>query len=44
MNNLIQKARHLPVRAPVPTISISPVTLEAPFRGQVLEMRITLPV
>ncbi len=44
MNNLIDKARHLPMRSPVQTISIDPVTLDAPFRSQPLEMRITAPV
>lgn len=44
MNNLIDKARHLPMRDAVQTISISPVTLDAPFRGQPLEMRITAPI
>jgi predicted dienelactone hydrolase len=44
MNNLIDKARHLPVGDAVQTISISPVTLPAPERGMPLEMRITLPV
>lgn len=44
MNNLIDKARRLPVREPMQTISINPVTLGAPFRGQPLEMRITAPV
>lgn len=44
MNNLIDKARHLPMRPPVQTISIDPVTLDAPFRPQPLEMRITVPI
>jgi len=44
MNNLIDKARHLPMRSPVQTISIDPVTLDAPFRSQPLELRITAPI
>ena len=43
MNNLIDKARELPVRQPTVTISVSPVTLAAPGRPQPLEMRITAP-
>ncbi|MEM9707622.1 MAG: alpha/beta fold hydrolase [Pseudomonadota bacterium] len=44
MNRLIEKARHLPMRSPVQTISIDPVILDAPFRPQPLEMRITAPI
>jgi len=44
MNNLIDHARHLPVRNALQTISINPITLQAPKRGLPLEMRITLPV
>lgn len=44
MNNLIDRARALPVLDPVQTISISPVILPAPERGVPLEMRITLPM
>jgi pimeloyl-ACP methyl ester carboxylesterase len=44
MNNLIDKARHLPVLDTIQTISISPVTLPASERGLPLEMRITLPM
>lgn len=44
MNNLIDKARPLPVRDSVQTISVSPVVLQAPTRGQPLELRITAPV
>lgn len=44
MNNLIDKARPLPVRDPVQTISVSPVVLQVPTRGQPLELRITAPV
>jgi predicted dienelactone hydrolase len=43
MNNLIDKARHLPVGEAVLTISLSPVTVPAPDRSQPLEMRITAP-
>ena len=44
MNNLIDKARHLPVAPAQQTVSINPVTLKAPQRGQPLEMRITAPM
>ncbi|WP_299600262.1 alpha/beta fold hydrolase [uncultured Tateyamaria sp.] len=44
MNSLITDARHIPVNEPTQTISINPVTLEAPDRGVPLEMRITAPV
>lgn len=44
MNNLIDKARHLPSGDPVTTISISPVMLPAPGRGVPLELRITAPM
>ncbi|MCR9136782.1 MAG: alpha/beta fold hydrolase [Alphaproteobacteria bacterium] len=44
MNNLIDKARHLPSRQPVQTISIDPVILDAPFRPQPIEIRITAPI
>jgi len=44
MNNLIDKARHLPISDAVTTISISPVTLPAPGRGAPLELRITAPM
>ena len=43
MNNLIDRARQLPIRDAVQTISISPVSLAAEGRGAPLEMRITLP-
>jgi len=43
MNNLIDKARRIPVRDAVMTISVSPVTLSAPDRAIPLEMRITAP-
>ena len=44
MNHLIDIARHLPLSAPLQTISISPVTLPVPGRSQPLEMRITAPI
>lgn len=44
MNNLISDAAHIPVRQPVQTLSINPVTLPAPDRGLPLEMRVTAPV
>lgn len=44
MNNLIRQARALPIRAGVQTVSISPVMMPAPGRGQPLEMRITAPI
>lgn len=44
MNNLISKSRYLPMRDPRQTISINPVTLHPPQRGQPLEMRITAPL
>lgn len=43
MNNLIDKARQIPIGDATPTISISPVTLAAPDRPFPLEMRITAP-
>ncbi len=43
MNNLVDKARHIPVRDATVTISISPITLAAPDRERPLEMRITAP-
>ncbi|MBS9719154.1 alpha/beta fold hydrolase [Tianweitania sp. BSSL-BM11] len=43
MNNLIDKARHIPVADPAMTISFSPVALPAPKRGMPLELRITAP-
>ncbi len=44
MNNLIDKARHIPIAEATPTISVNPVTLSAPSRGLPLEMRVTAPV
>lgn len=44
MNNLIDKARRLPVNAAVTTISISPVTLSIPDHEGELELRITAPM
>lgn len=43
MNNLIDKARRIPVGEARTTISISPVSLAAPGRGMPLEMRVTAP-
>lgn len=44
MNNLIDKARCLPVNAAVTTISISPVTLSIPEHDRELGLRITAPM
>lgn len=44
MNNLIDKARLIPVIESVQTISISPVLLTMPNRNRPLEMRITAPL
>ncbi|WP_085619513.1 alpha/beta hydrolase family protein [Thalassospira alkalitolerans] len=44
MNNLINHARHIPVPPPSPTLTINPVILPVPDRGQPLELRITAPV
>ncbi|WP_434053810.1 MAG: hypothetical protein RDA78_02560 [Roseibium sp.] len=44
MNNLITGASNIPINEATQTISISPVTLQAPDRGVPLEMRITAPV
>lgn len=44
MNNLIDKARHLPINEAVQTLSISPVTIDVPGRAFALAMRITAPV
>ncbi|RAK57412.1 alpha/beta hydrolase family protein [Phenylobacterium deserti] len=44
MNNLIKDARHIPVDEARTTISVSPVTLEAPERALPLELRITGPI
>lgn len=43
MNRLITLARHIPMSAEVPVISVHPVTLPAPDRGMDLEMRISAP-
>ena len=43
MNNLIDLARHLPVNAPTPALSISRVSLPAANRGLPLELRVTAP-
>ncbi|WP_226646814.1 alpha/beta hydrolase family protein [Microbulbifer variabilis] len=44
MNNLIDKARLLPVGKRVPAVSISSVNLSMPGRGHPLEMRISAPI
>lgn len=44
MNNLIHEARHIPLGAGVPAISISRVTLAAEGRGLPLQLRISAPV
>lgn len=44
MNNLINKANLIPSVEPTPTLTINPVRLPAPSRGQDLELRLTLPV
>ncbi len=44
MNNLIDKAKHLPANDPVQTISINPVSLTVPFKDHALELRITAPI
>jgi predicted dienelactone hydrolase len=44
MNNLIDKARHIPIDEARPAISISSVTLPAPERGIPLEMRVSAPM
>lgn len=44
MNNLIDLARHIPTGSATPTVSVSPVTLDAPGRGLPLEMRVTAPI
>ena len=40
---LVQTARDLPVPAPVPTVSMDPITLPAPDRGLPLKLRVTAP-
>lgn len=44
MNNLIDKARHIPICDATPTVSVSPVTLAVPNRSRPLELRITVPM
>lgn len=44
MNTLIKDAKHIPVSAPVQTMSITPVTLEPEGRPLALELRITAPI
>ena len=43
MNNLIDKARHIPVGDATPTVSVSPIALAAPDRRFPLEVRLTAP-
>jgi hypothetical protein len=43
MNNLINAARHIPVNAASPTLTVSPITLSAPDRGLPLQLRVTAP-
>ena len=44
MNNLVHDAIHIPVSDAVPTLSVSPVTLDVPGRYGPLELRVTAPV
>lgn len=44
MNRLLSEALHIPTNAPVPVISVAPVTLSAPGRALDLEVRISAPV
>jgi predicted dienelactone hydrolase len=44
MNNLIDKARHIPVREVAPAASVNPIILPAPARSLPLEMRVTAPM
>ena len=44
INNLIDKARAIPVNEAVQTISVSPVTIGSPLRRMPLDMRITAPL
>jgi predicted dienelactone hydrolase len=41
---LIGKARNIPISAPIPVVSVSPVTLSAPGRAVDLQMRVSAPV
>lgn len=43
MNKLISHARHIPIAAPTPAVSLSTMTLPAPGRGMPLELRVTAP-
>jgi predicted dienelactone hydrolase len=44
MNDLVHDARHIPVSAAIPAVSISSITLPAPGRGRPLELRVTAPL
>ncbi|ANS73572.1 chlorophyllase [Paenibacillus yonginensis] len=44
MNKLINKAQNIPVTAPVPVISISPVSLPSPGRAVELQVRVSAPI
>ena len=44
MNNLITQARHIPINDATQTLTINPVTLPMPGRGQPLHLRITAPI
>ncbi|MEO9299506.1 alpha/beta hydrolase family protein [Devosia alba] len=44
MTRLLSEALHIPTNAPVPVISVAPVTLSAPGRALDLEVRISAPV
>ncbi|MFG1928947.1 alpha/beta hydrolase family protein [Cryptosporangium sp. NPDC048952] len=43
-NNFVQRARRIPAPDAVPTVTVNPVTLQAPGRGLPLELRITAPL
>lgn len=44
MNNTINNAGYIPVNAPTPVVSVSPVVLSAPGRAVDLQMRVSAPV
>jgi predicted dienelactone hydrolase len=44
MNNTITNAGYIPVNAPTPVVSVSPVVLSAPGRAVDLQMRVSAPV
>ncbi|GGA37611.1 alpha/beta hydrolase family protein [Paenibacillus physcomitrellae] len=44
MNKLINKARNIPVSAPAPVISVSPVSLPSPGRAVELQVRVSAPI